>query len=141
MATDGWKSPVRVRYTRTCSPPSASIPSAIRASPSAWALTGWRCCAPASTTCDCSSRTICAFCGNSRDPFAGMKFSEHWLRTLVDPPLDSAALAHALTMAGFEVEERTPAAPPFRGVVVSRVLDVERHPNADRLTVCRVDAG
>src|SRR5215831_12815498 len=92
-------------------------------------------------TCGCSSRTTCAFCGTSRDPFAGMKFSEHWLRTLVDPPLDSAALAHALTMAGFEVEERTPAAPPFRGVVVSRVLDVERHPNADRLTVCRVDAG
>ena len=70
-----------------------------------------------------------------------MKFSEHWLRTLVDPPLDSAALAHRLTMAGLEVEERTPAAPPFSGVVVARVLEVARHPNADRLTVCTVDAG
>ena len=35
-----------------------------------------------------------------------MKFSEHWLRTLVDPPIDSAELAHRLTMAGFEVEEQ-----------------------------------
>ena len=60
---------------------------------------------------------------------------------MVDPPLDSAALAHALTMSGLEVEERAPAAPPFTGVVVARVNSVERHPNADRLTVCRVDAG
>lgn len=70
-----------------------------------------------------------------------MKFSEHWLRTLVDPPLDSEALAGAMTMAGLEVEERVSAAPPFHGVVVAKVLAVERHPNADRLTVCRVDAG
>ncbi|HWZ71604.1 MAG TPA: phenylalanine--tRNA ligase subunit beta [Casimicrobiaceae bacterium] len=70
-----------------------------------------------------------------------MKFSEHWLRTLVDPPIDSDSLAHALTMAGLEVEERAKAAPAFSGVVAARVLSVERHPNADRLTVCRVDAG
>jgi len=70
-----------------------------------------------------------------------MKFSEHWLRTLVDPPLDSGALAHALTMAGLEVEDQAKAAPPFSGVVAARVLSVERHPNADRLTVCQVDAG
>jgi phenylalanyl-tRNA synthetase beta chain len=70
-----------------------------------------------------------------------MKFSEHWLRTLVDPPLDSGSLAHALTMAGIEVEDQAKAAPPFSGVVAARVLAVERHPNADRLTVCQVDAG
>jgi phenylalanyl-tRNA synthetase beta chain len=70
-----------------------------------------------------------------------MKFSEHWLRTLVDPPLDTEALADAMTMAGLEVEERASAAPPFRGVVVAKVLAVERHPNAGRLTVCSVDAG
>ena len=70
-----------------------------------------------------------------------MKFSEHWLRTLVDPPLDSDALAHALTMAGLDVEERSKAAPAFSGVVAARVLSVERHPNADRLTVCLVDVG
>ena len=70
-----------------------------------------------------------------------MKFSEHWLRALVDPPIDAAALAHALTMAGLEVEEQARAAPPFTGVVAARVLDVARHPDAERLTVCRVDAG
>ncbi|HEY8623607.1 MAG TPA: phenylalanine--tRNA ligase subunit beta, partial [Casimicrobiaceae bacterium] len=70
-----------------------------------------------------------------------MKFSERWLRTLVDPPLDSDSLAHALTMAGLEVEARAKAAPAFSGVVAARVISVERHPNADRLTVCRVDAG
>jgi phenylalanyl-tRNA synthetase beta chain len=70
-----------------------------------------------------------------------MKFSEHWLRTLADPPINGEALAEALTMAGHEVEARTPVAPPFSGVVVGKVLGVERHPNADRLTVCRVDIG
>src|SRR5512146_1259594 len=70
-----------------------------------------------------------------------MRFSERWLRTLVDPPIDSAELAQRLTMAGLEVEERTSAAPPFSGVVVARVLEVRRHPSADRLTVCSVDAG
>ena len=70
-----------------------------------------------------------------------MKFSEHWLRTLADPPIGGDALADALTMAGIEVEGRVPVAPPFSGVVVGKVLAVERHPNADRLTVCRVDAG
>ena len=70
-----------------------------------------------------------------------MRFSEHWLRTLVDPPLDSAALCNTLTMAGLEVEETTPAAPPFSGIVVARILEVTPHPNADKLRVCRVDVG
>ena len=60
---------------------------------------------------------------------------------MVDPPLDSDALAHALTMAGLEVEHRAPVAPAFTHVVVAKVLTVERHPNAERLTVCTVDAG
>src|SRR5438128_7748648 len=70
-----------------------------------------------------------------------MKFSEHWLRTLVDPPIDSEELAQRLTMAGLEVEERTPAAPVFTGVVVGRVLAVARHPKGSHLTVCEVDVG
>ena len=37
-----------------------------------------------------------------------MKFSESWLRTLVDPQLTSAELSHLLTMAGLEVEELDP---------------------------------
>jgi phenylalanyl-tRNA synthetase beta chain len=70
-----------------------------------------------------------------------MKFSERWLRAYSDPAMSSEALAHALTMAGLEVEERAPAAPPFSGVVVGHVLEVERHPNADKLNVCKVDVG
>jgi phenylalanyl-tRNA synthetase beta chain len=70
-----------------------------------------------------------------------MKFSERWLRAYADPAMSSDELAHALTMAGLEVEERAPVAPPFSQVVVARVLEVERHPNADKLNVCRVDVG
>jgi phenylalanyl-tRNA synthetase beta chain len=70
-----------------------------------------------------------------------MRFSERWLRTLVDPPLDSAGLCDALTMGGLEVEEAVPAVPPFSGVIVARIDAVAPHPNADRLRVCTVDAG
>jgi phenylalanyl-tRNA synthetase beta chain len=70
-----------------------------------------------------------------------MRFSERWLRACVDTTLSSDELAHALTMAGLEVEERVPAAPAFSGVVVARVLEVQRHPDADRLSVCQVEVG
>jgi phenylalanyl-tRNA synthetase beta chain len=70
-----------------------------------------------------------------------MKFSERWLRTMVDPALDSASLCERLTMAGLEVESSGPAAPPFTGVIVGRIDRVEAHPGADRLRVCTVDVG
>lgn len=70
-----------------------------------------------------------------------MQFSENWLRTLVSPELDSDGLGHLLTMAGLEVEEQHPAAPPFEKVVVGHILATEPHPNADKLRVCRVDVG
>ncbi len=70
-----------------------------------------------------------------------MQFSENWLRTMVDPTLTSDELSHLLTMAGLEVEEVEPVAPPFNNVVVAQVMQVEKHPNADRLNVCQVDAG
>src|SRR5574343_353304 len=70
-----------------------------------------------------------------------MKFSESWLRTLVDPQLTSAELSHLLTMAGLEVEELDPVAPAFDNVVVAQVLEVVKHPDADRLNVCQVDIG
>jgi len=70
-----------------------------------------------------------------------MQFPESWLREFCNPPITSAELADTLTMAGMEVEDARPAAPPFHGVVVGEVLAVERHPNADRLSVCRVDVG
>lgn len=67
-----------------------------------------------------------------------MQFSENWLRTWVNPPLSTEELSHLLTMAGLEVEEVGPVAPPFSGVVVGEVLEVAKHPNADRLSVCQV---
>lgn len=70
-----------------------------------------------------------------------MQFSESWLRTLVDPKMTSDELAHLLTMSGLEVEEVEPVAPPFSNVVVAKVIEVAKHPNADRLNVCQVDAG
>ena len=70
-----------------------------------------------------------------------MKFSERWLRTFADPDLSTQGLAHALTMAGLEVEEVSPAAPTFEGVVIGHVLSVEPHPNAQKLSVCSVDVG
>ena len=70
-----------------------------------------------------------------------MRISEQWLRTFVDPPIDTAGLADRLTMSGLEVEGIGAAAPPFSGVVVARILAVAPHPNADRLRVCKVDVG
>jgi phenylalanyl-tRNA synthetase beta chain len=70
-----------------------------------------------------------------------MQFSEKWLRTMVDPKMTSDELAHLLTMSGLEVEEVEAVAPPFSNVVVAEVLEVARHPNADRLNVCKVDVG
>ncbi len=70
-----------------------------------------------------------------------MKFSENWLRTFVNPPCSSNELAHALTMAGIEVESIQPVAAIFDKVVVAEVLSVEKHPTADRLKVCNVKTG
>jgi phenylalanyl-tRNA synthetase beta chain len=70
-----------------------------------------------------------------------MKFSESWLRTLVDTKLSSEELSHLLTMAGLEVEGLEPVAPQFNDVVVAHVLEVVKHPDADRLNVCKVDTG
>ncbi|OGS94828.1 MAG: phenylalanine--tRNA ligase subunit beta [Gallionellales bacterium RIFCSPLOWO2_12_FULL_57_18] len=70
-----------------------------------------------------------------------MKFSENWLRTWVNPALSSDELAHLLTMAGLEVEALEAVAPAFNNVVIAEVLEVVKHPNADRLNVCQVNVG
>ena len=70
-----------------------------------------------------------------------MQFSEQWLRSYVSPPISSDELAERLTMAGLEVESNEPLAAPFSGVVVAHVNRVDRHPNADKLTICEVDVG
>lgn len=70
-----------------------------------------------------------------------MQFPESWLRALVDPPLSTDELCHLLTMAGLEVEETRPVAPAFSNIVVAHVLSTEKHPDADKLKLCKVDAG
>ena len=70
-----------------------------------------------------------------------MQFPESWLRSFCNPPLSTQELAHTLTMAGLEVEELRPVAPPFSGVVVGEIREAVQHPNADRLRVCKVDIG
>ncbi|AUM27527.1 phenylalanine--tRNA ligase subunit beta [Acinetobacter pittii] len=70
-----------------------------------------------------------------------MKISENWLRTWVNPAIDSETLSDQLTMLGLEVDELAPVAQPFTGVVVGEVLTVEQHPDADRLRVTTVNIG
>jgi phenylalanyl-tRNA synthetase beta chain len=71
-----------------------------------------------------------------------MRIPVSWLRSYCDPGLDAEALADVLTMAGLKLERlhRTGVGEP-EAFVVGRVLEVERHPDADRLTVCVVDDG
>lgn len=70
-----------------------------------------------------------------------MKISENWLRSWVNPAIDSETLSNQLTMLGLEVDDMSPAAKPFTGVVVGEVLSVEQHPDADRLRVTTVNIG
>ena len=70
-----------------------------------------------------------------------MKFSEQWLREWVQPEVSSDALVEQLTMLGLEVDEVEPAAGAFTKIVVGEILTAEKHPDADKLRVCTVDAG
>ena len=70
-----------------------------------------------------------------------MQFPESWLREFCNPNLTTQQLADTLTMAGLEVEELQPVAPPFSKIVVGEIKAAEQHPNADRLRVCQVDVG
>jgi phenylalanyl-tRNA synthetase beta chain len=70
-----------------------------------------------------------------------MQFPESWLREFCNPPLSTQKLADTLTMAGLEVEELEPVAPPFAKIVVGEIKSAAKHPNADKLQVCEVDVG
>jgi len=70
-----------------------------------------------------------------------MQFPESWLREFCNPSLTTQALADTLTMAGLEVEELQPVAPPFTGIVVGEIKEAVQHPDADRLRICQVDVG
>ncbi|MCE7031679.1 phenylalanine--tRNA ligase subunit beta [Lysobacter sp. GX 14042] len=70
-----------------------------------------------------------------------MKFPENWLRRHVATRASRAELVDTLTAIGLEVEEVTPLGDGLDGVVVAEILSATRHPEADRLQVCQVDAG
>ncbi|MFZ2754720.1 MAG: phenylalanine--tRNA ligase subunit beta [Lysobacteraceae bacterium] len=70
-----------------------------------------------------------------------MKFSENWLRQHVKTDASRDELAATLTAIGLEVEEMTVLGAALDGVVVARIVECAKHPEADRLQVCQVDAG
>ena len=70
-----------------------------------------------------------------------MKCSETWLHEWVNTSLNRNDLCNALTMAGLEVEELAPVAAEFNDVVIGEVLNVVKHPEADRLNLCDVNIG
>jgi phenylalanyl-tRNA synthetase beta chain len=70
-----------------------------------------------------------------------VKISLTWLKRYVSIEEDAETLARDLTMFGVNVEGIESLAPPFTGVVLGKVLEVKKHPGADRLSLCAVDAG
>ncbi|MCW0435197.1 phenylalanine--tRNA ligase subunit beta [Xanthomonas sacchari] len=70
-----------------------------------------------------------------------MKFSENWLRSHVPTQATREQLTATLTAIGLEVEEVVPLGDGLQQVVVARIVEAAPHPEADRLQVCRVDAG
>jgi phenylalanyl-tRNA synthetase beta chain len=70
-----------------------------------------------------------------------MRISVNWLNEWLGSPAEPRDLAHRLTMAGLEIEAVEPAAPPLPGVVVGEIVERVKHPDADALSVCQVEAG
>jgi phenylalanyl-tRNA synthetase beta chain len=70
-----------------------------------------------------------------------MKVPISWLSEWVDIPWTASELGARLTMAGFELESLTAAAPAFTGVVVAQIVSTVAHPQADKLRVCQVRTG
>ena len=70
-----------------------------------------------------------------------MNISTRWLREWVSPDVSDQELSEKLTMAGLEVDQIAPVAPPFEGLVVGHVVSCGKHPNGDKLSLCEVDIG
>jgi phenylalanyl-tRNA synthetase beta chain len=70
-----------------------------------------------------------------------MKFSENWLRELVNPPVGREGLVERLTMAGLEVEDVAVVGSDLDGVLVGEIVEATAHPESSRLQVCKVRAG
>ena len=70
-----------------------------------------------------------------------MKFTLSWLKEHLETQASAEAIIEALTMIGLEVEGVTDTGAALRDFVTAHVVSAEQHPNADKLRVCRVDAG
>lgn len=70
-----------------------------------------------------------------------MKLSLKWLSDYVAPGIAPSELAHRLTMAGLEIEGQSSGGEGLGGVVVAQVKESTQHPNADKLSVTKIDAG
>lgn len=70
-----------------------------------------------------------------------MKIPYNWLAEFIELPADAEAVAERLSLSGLEVAGVTPALPGLEAFVVGEIRAVESHPDADKLTVCQVDAG
>ncbi len=70
-----------------------------------------------------------------------MKISELWLRSWVNPDMDTEALGHQLTMAGHELDSTISEGTGLDGVVIAEIVEFAKHPDADRLNVCKVSDG
>ena len=70
-----------------------------------------------------------------------MQFSKKWLNEFVDKDLNEIKLSDMLTQGGLEVEEIEDLSLISDLVVVGEIIEIQKHPNADRLNVCQVNVG
>src|SRR4051794_29949421 len=126
---------------RRCSRTSATTPTSGPASRSASASSASRCSVTASPTCASSGRTTCA-CWSSSE----MKVPVSWLREYVDFDLPVDELARRLVFTSCEVDRVVHRGVPgengnLERFLVARVLEADKHQNADRLQLTTVDVG
>ncbi|MBN2190177.1 MAG: phenylalanine--tRNA ligase subunit beta [Candidatus Aureabacteria bacterium] len=69
-----------------------------------------------------------------------MKFPYSWLKRHINIDMDAAELSDMLTMSGTKVEGVS-YPPVLKGLVVAEIIEVSKHPNADKLSLCRIDTG
>ena len=70
-----------------------------------------------------------------------MKVSLNWLKQYVDVKLPVAEIANRLTLAGIEVKSTNVIGANWEGIIVGQILEVNQHPNADRLHLVTLDLG
>jgi phenylalanyl-tRNA synthetase beta chain len=70
-----------------------------------------------------------------------MQFSKAWLQEFFDESIEKINLAEVLTMAGLEVDGIQDLSKLSGLIVVGEIINIEKHPDADRLNICQVSVG